>query len=98
VNEYTQSLGEMTAIALSNAPRAVVIGSTTSGADGNATRFILPGGMSVSYTVIGAYYPDWVQCQRTGVKIDIYARPTVQDILDRKDVLMERAIQYINEL
>ncbi|MDR2039408.1 MAG: hypothetical protein LBQ60_15915 [Bacteroidales bacterium] len=97
VNEYTQSLGEMTAIALSNAPRAAVIGSTTSGADGNVTRFILPGGMTVSYTVIGAYYPDWIQCQRTGVKIDIHARPTADDLLNKKDVLIERAIQYINE-
>lgn len=97
VNENTQSLGEMTAIALSNAPRSAVIGSTTSGADGNATRFILPGGMTVSYTIIGAYYPDWIQCQRTGVKIDIHARPTAQDLKDRKDILIEKAIQYINE-
>ena len=97
VNENTQSLGEMTAIALSYAPQAVVVGSTTSGADGNVTGFVLPGGLSVRYTVIGAYYPDWVPCQQTGVKIDIHARPAVQDILDGKDVLVERAIKYIRE-
>lgn len=97
VNEGTQSLGEMTAIALSYAPKAKVIGSTTSGADGNVTRFVLPGNMVFSYTVLGAYYPEWGQCQRTGVKIDIEARPTVEDLKNKKDVLIERAIQYINE-
>jgi len=97
VNEGTQSLGEMTSIALSYAPSAKVIGSTTSGADGNATSFILPGNIRVSYTVLGAYYPDWVQCQRTGVRIDIKARPTVESLRDRKDALIERAIEYIRE-
>lgn len=97
VNEGTQSLGEMTSIALSYAPKAKVIGTTTSGADGNVTRFVLPGNMTFTYTVLGAYYPEWGQCQRTGVKIDIQARPTVDDLRNKKDALIERAIQYINE-
>lgn len=97
VNENTQSLGEMTSIALSYAPKAKVIGTTTSGADGNVTRFVLPGNMTFTYTVLGAYYPDWGQCQRTGVKIDIEARPTVEDLRNKKDALIERAIQYIKE-
>ncbi|MDR2037431.1 MAG: hypothetical protein LBQ60_05865 [Bacteroidales bacterium] len=97
VNEHTQSLGEMTAIALSRAPQAAVIGSTTAGADGNVTSFVLPGGMNVSYTVFSAYYPDWVLCQRTGVKIDIHARPSVKDFLERKDALIEKAIEYIRQ-
>lgn len=97
VNENTQSLGEMTAIALSYAPRAKVIGTTTSGADGNVGSFILPGNMNFRYTVLGAYYPEWGQCQRTGVKIDIQARPSVSDLRNKRDALVERAIQYINE-
>ncbi|MDR1153609.1 MAG: hypothetical protein LBL04_02770 [Bacteroidales bacterium] len=96
VNEGTQSLGEMTAIALRNAPDAVVIGSQTAGADGNITGFNMPyQGMTANYTVLGAYYPDWGQCQRTGVKIDIEVRPTVEDIRNKKDVLIEKAIEYI---
>lgn len=97
VNEGTQSLGEMTSIALSYAPKSAVIGTTTSGADGNATSFVLPGNMRVGFTVFGAYYPDWVQCQRTGVKIDIQSRATVEDLRNGKDALVERAIQYIRE-
>lgn len=97
VNENTQSLGEMTAIALAYAPNAKVIGSTTSGADGNVTSFVLPGGMVCRYTVLGAYYPNWGQCQRTGVKIDIQAHPTVEDLRSKKDVLVEKAIEYIRQ-
>lgn len=87
----------MTAIALAYAPTAKVIGSTTSGADGNVTSFVLPGGMICRYTVLGAYYPDWGQCQRTGVKIDIQARPAVEDLRSKKDVLVEKAIEYIRQ-
>lgn len=95
VNEDTQSLGEMSAIALRTAPHAVVIGSTTSGADGNATTFTLPGNIVVSYSVFSAYYPEWELCQRTGVKIDIPARDTLEDILSGRDALIEKAIEYI---
>ncbi len=95
VNEYTQSLGEMTSIALRNAPVSAVIGTSTAGADGNATSFMLPGDIRVAYTVLGAYYPNWGQCQRTGVRIDIEVRPTVEDIIQKKDALIEKAIEYI---
>jgi len=97
VNEGTQSHGEFSAIAYRKAPRSAIIGSTTAGADGNVALFKLPGDITVQYTGLGAYYPDWEVCQRAGVKIDIHVRPTVDEIRNGQDVLIEKAIEYIDK-
>ncbi|MCB1037087.1 MAG: hypothetical protein KDD47_24885, partial [Acidobacteria bacterium] len=45
VNEVSISQAEYTAMALRAGPRAVVVGGTTAGADGNVSRIPLPGGL-----------------------------------------------------
>ncbi|MFV0329281.1 MAG: S41 family peptidase [Dysgonomonas sp.] len=97
VNKNTISHGEFTSMAYRKAPNSKIIGSRTAGADGNITTINLPGAISFTYTALGAYYPNWENCQRKGVKIDIPALPTIQDIKEGKDVWIERAIEYINE-
>ncbi|HTN39032.1 MAG TPA: S41 family peptidase [Arachidicoccus sp.] len=55
VNETTQSQAEYTAMALRVMPGAIVLGSTTAGADGNVSPIILPGGISTMISGIGVY-------------------------------------------
>jgi C-terminal processing protease CtpA/Prc len=43
VDETSMSQAEYTAMALGSVPGAIVVGSTTSGADGNVSSFPLPG-------------------------------------------------------
>ena len=95
VNEGTQSHGEFSSMAYRKAPQSAIIGSTTAGADGNIGSFYLPGKATCIYTALGAYYPNWEQCQRKGVKIDIEVRPTNQEIRNGQDVWIEKAIEYI---
>ncbi|ANI90620.1 hypothetical protein A9P82_04635 [Arachidicoccus ginsenosidimutans] len=95
VNASTQSSGEYTAMALSTAPNATVIGSTTAGADGNVSTVILPGGISSWISGLGVYYPDGTETQRKGVKIDILVKPTIKGIRERKDELLDKAMQII---
>lgn len=95
VNEKTQSQAEFTAMALRTAPRATVIGSTTAGADGNLSRFYLPGGILTGISGIGIYYPDGEETQRIGIVPDIEIKPTVLGIKTNKDELLEKAIEII---
>lgn len=97
VNEGTQSHGEECAMAYRKAPRSAIIGSTTAGADGNIGRICLPGNIQFTYTALGDYYPNWGICQRKGIHIDLEARPTTSEIRNGQDVLIEKAIKYINE-
>lgn len=96
INETTQSQAEYTTMALRTAPKAKVIGSTTAGADGNVSRIFLPGGINTMISGIGVYYPDGTETQRVGIVPDIEVKPTIQGIREKKDELLEMAIQIIS--
>ncbi len=93
IDETTQSQAEYTTMALRNAPQATVIGSTTSGADGNVSRIILPGGIRTMFSGIGVYYPDGRETQRVGILPDIELRPTIEGIRMGRDELLEMAVK-----
>ena len=97
VNEISQSSAEYHAMAYRVHPNATVIGSTTAGADGNVSRFTLPGGFGTMISGIGVYYPDGKETQRIGIVPDIKLSPTIQGIKEGRDELLERAIKVINE-
>ncbi|MEM1036929.1 MAG: S41 family peptidase [Pseudomonadota bacterium] len=96
VDERTQSSAEYTAMALQALPNATVIGSQTAGANGNVSRFILPGGLNTRISGLGVYYPDETPTQRFGLKLDIDVSPTRQGILEGRDEVLDRAIQLIS--
>jgi C-terminal processing protease CtpA/Prc len=97
VNEITQSAAEFMSMALRAAPNATVLGSTTAGADGNVSRFSLPGGITTMISGIGIYYPDGRETQRVGIIPDHTIQPTIQGIIQDRDELLEKAIAIINE-
>lgn len=97
VNEYTQSYGELSAIAYRAAPGSSVIGTQTAGANGHIGYLYLPTGAKVTYSMAGAFYPKWELNQRSGVKIDIPVNQTVEDIEAGEDVWIKKAIEYIME-
>lgn len=96
VNEETQSSAEFHAMIFRVAPNAIVLGSTTSGADGNASYFWLPGGIQTLLTGIGIYYPDGTETQRIGIVPDIEVKPTIEGIKAGRDEVLEKAIELIN--
>jgi C-terminal processing protease CtpA/Prc len=97
VNETSQSSAEFHAMAYRVHPNATVIGSTTAGADGNVSRFQLPGGISTMITGIGVYYPDLSETQRVGIVPDVECTPTIQGIREGRDELMEKALEVIGK-
>lgn len=96
VNERTQSEAEFNTMALRIAPQAIVLGSRTAGADGNAAYIDLPGGIKTLISGTGIYYPDGRETQRVGIIPDIEVHPTIQGIREGRDELMEAAIEHIN--
>ncbi|MCX6230231.1 MAG: S41 family peptidase [Bacteroidetes bacterium] len=96
VNENTQSSAEFNAMAYRVHPNAIVIGSTTAGADGNVSGFSLPGGISTMISGTGIYYPDGKETQRIGIVPDIVVKPTIQGIKKGQDELLQKAIDIIN--
>jgi C-terminal processing protease CtpA/Prc len=95
VDESTQSQAEYTAMALRATPNAVVMGSTTAGADGNVSAIPLPGGLSTMISGLGVFYPDHRPTQRIGIVPDVIVRPTVKGIAEGRDELVEAAERLI---
>jgi C-terminal processing protease CtpA/Prc len=83
-------------MALRVAPNAIVLGSTTAGADGNVSGIILPGNIFTYISGIGVLNPDGSETQRVGIIPDIKMEPTINGIREGKDELLEKAIELIN--
>jgi hypothetical protein len=95
VDEVTQSSAEYTAMALRASPHAMVIGSTTAGADGNVSAIPLPGGLSTMISGLGVFYPDGRPTQQIGIVPDKSVVPTIEGIRAGRDEVLEEALWQI---
>ncbi len=95
VDELSLSQAEYTAMAFRAAPQSVVVGSTTAGADGNVSPFMLPGGLRTMISGIGVFYPDKRPTQRIGIVPDVETRPTIAGIRAGRDEVLEEGVRQI---
>ena len=89
------SQAEYTAMAFRVAPGTIVVGSTTSGADGNVSPFALPGGLSTMISGIGVFYPDKSPTQQIGIVPNVRMVPTIAGIRAGRDEVLEEALRRI---
>ncbi len=93
VDETSQSQAEYTTMAFRTAPGAIVVGSTTAGADGNISFVPLPGHLRAAITGIGVFYPDGTPTQQVGIVPDLVVRPTIAGIRAGRDEVLESALR-----
>ena len=95
VDETSMSQAEYTAMAFRVAPGAIVVGSTTSGADGNVSPVALPGGLHTGISGIGVFYPDKSPTQQVGIVPNVKVAPTIAGIRAGRDEVLEEALRQI---
>ncbi len=95
VDEVSMSSAEYHALAFRAAPQALVMGSTTSGADGNVSRFALPGGLTTVISGIGVFDDERQPTQRVGIVPDEVVLPTIAGIRDGRDEVLEAAVEVL---
>jgi Peptidase family S41 len=95
VDETSMSQAEFTAMAFRVAPGAIVVGSTTAGADGNVSEFTLPGDLRIMISGIGVFYPDKTPTQQIGIVPNVRVTPTISGIRDGRDEVLEEALHQI---
>ena len=95
VNEISMSQAEYTAMAFRSVPGALVVGSTTAGADGNVSRFVLPGAVRSGFSGIGVFYPDRTPTQRIGIVPDVVVLPTIEGVRAGRDEVLEAAVRLL---
>ena len=84
VDQRLMTQAEYTSMAFRSAHGAIVIGSTTSGADGNVSPLALPGGLHTMIGGIAVFYTDKTATRRIGIKPSIAVRPTLAGIRARR--------------
>jgi C-terminal processing protease CtpA/Prc len=97
VNEETQSLGELTAMALRSVPGAITIGTRTAGADGYVSLITLPGNIRTQISGLGVMNVDSTETQRAGVKIDRVVPQTINGFRKGRDEQLEAALELIRK-
>jgi C-terminal processing protease CtpA/Prc len=95
VDEITLSQAEYTTMAFRSRPGTLVVGSQTSGADGNVSRIALPGGQSTMFSGIGVFYPDGRPTQQVGIVPDLEVKPTIAGIRAGRDEVLEAAVRRV---
>ena len=95
IDEDTKSYAEFTAMSLRQIPGAVVVGSASVGADGDAIHIQMPGGCDTPFTTMGVLTPEGEETQRVGLQPDVLCTPTVAGIAAGRDELLEKAVELI---
>ena len=71
------------------------VGIPTAGANGDVSTIYLPGGIAFNFSSLDWHYPDGSQLQRIGIIPDILVKESAENLITGKDIIFERAIQYI---
>ncbi len=95
VDEVSISQAEYTAMAFRSAHGSLVVGSTTAGADGNVSQFVLPGERRTMISGLGVFYPNKAPTQRIGIVPDLVVNPTIAGIRAGRDEVLEEALRQI---
>jgi C-terminal processing protease CtpA/Prc len=98
MDETAQSQLEGLAYVLRTLCDATIIGGPSTGSNGNATNFVVPGGLRIGLTGTQMKYlgpTGEIQQQRVGLQPDIKASPTIAGIRAGRDEVLERAIEFL---
>ena len=82
-------------MAFRSAHESLVVGSTTAGADGNVSHFVLPGELGSMISGIGVFYPNKAATQRIGIVPNVIVNPTIAGIRAGRDEVLEEALRQI---
>jgi len=77
------------------APNITIVGSQTSGADGNETPIPLVNGEKMIFSGVGIFYTDKKETQRIGIVPDVVVKPTISDLQNKIDPLINKGFEVI---
>ncbi len=97
IDERAISQSEHTGLFLEAACGTTFIGSHTQGANGDVTRFVLPGNITVMFGGHDVRHADGRQLQRIGLVPHVEVKPTIKGIREGTDEVLARGIKFLQE-
>ena len=95
IDERTISQAEHTGLFFEAANGTEFIGSPTMGANGDVTSFVIPGGITMSFTGHDVRHADGRQLQRVGLQPVLAVLPTITGIRAGRDEVLEQAHRFL---
>ena len=97
IDERAISQSEHSGLFYKGANGTTFVGSATTGANGDVTSMLLPGGIRVSFTGHDVRWPDGRQLQRVGLIPDVPVTPTIAGIRAGRDEVLEAAVAFLKK-
>jgi len=97
IDDRTISQAEHAGLFFEAANGTKFVGSPTTGANGDVTQFMVPGGIRIWMTGHDVRHADGRQLQRVGLQPDVPAAPTIDGIRPGRDEVLERALEYLGQ-
>ena len=88
INEETQSQAEHSGLMFEAACDMAYVGSESAGSNGDVTKVVLPGNLTVQFTGQGVRHADGRQLQRKGLQPDVPVKPTLNGLRSGRDEVL----------
>jgi C-terminal processing protease CtpA/Prc len=95
IDERTISQAEHSGLLFEAANGTKFVGSPTAGSNGDVTTFMVPGGISISFSGHDVRHADGRQLQRVGLRPDVRVQPTIAGIRAGRDEVLDAALVYL---
>ncbi len=97
IDERTIGPGEHTALLLEAASHTTFIGSPSAGADSDLSNFVIPGGITISFSGHDVRHGNTGALQRTGLQFAGEVRPSIVGVRQGRDEVLEKAMESLRE-
>lgn len=94
IDERTAGEAEHTGLYLEAANDTAFVGTASAGAEGETGAFVVPGGITVSYSSTDVRHGNAGKLQRLGLPPTENVSPTLAGIRAGRDEVLERAVEY----
>jgi C-terminal processing protease CtpA/Prc len=95
IDERTSGEAEHTGLYLEAANNTAFVGSTSAGVDGEIGNFVVPGGITITYSSTDVRHGNAGKLQRVGLQPAESVSPTLEGIRAGRDEVLERAVEYV---
>ena len=97
IDERTISGGEHAGLFFQAANRTEFVGTPSAGADSEISNFVIPGGITISFSGQDVRSPNGGALQRLGLQPTVTVTPTIRGIRAGRDEVLEAALQYLSK-
>jgi C-terminal processing protease CtpA/Prc len=96
IDERTIGNAEHLGLWLEAANNTTFIGTPSAGADGATSNFVLPGGITITFSGQDVRHGNTGKLQRLGLQPNLLVAPTVNGIRQGRDEVLQKAVAYIS--